>query len=314
MPVAGLPAAAETTLNALLSENAVSSWKIAGEGDSTVFVLRLKPQVSQTTNNMAAPMPVYYRKKPPGQVRRDNKRAKQRQQQREEEEETTNKASERQETANESEILFSSPNFHPSQEHCTYNRPMNININAREPCLDTVGGECGSGACNLPDLNQLSTEAAVGHDFSMSDPMYDSRPTVDPRVLAASNAGFSPDVVGDYVASLVNKETQRSLRNNTRNVNICKTVLDTSRPAHNHPALLFESDDIVLEYTIDKGRTHRSYWFVKQQRQQMLQEEFQKLQVLRRCNNAPDTRFQSDRAVAERDLINLRDLMAYFLG
>ena len=54
MPVAGLPAATETTLNELLTENTVSSWKVAGERDSTVVFIRLKPQAHSTTSNMAS--------------------------------------------------------------------------------------------------------------------------------------------------------------------------------------------------------------------------------------------------------------------
>lgn len=44
MPVSGLPAAVERTLTALLTDNALLSWKITGNGDrDTVVVLRLKP-------------------------------------------------------------------------------------------------------------------------------------------------------------------------------------------------------------------------------------------------------------------------------
>ena len=68
MPVAGLPAAAETALNALLADNNVSSWKVDGEGDSTVIVLRLKPHAHSSSANMADSHNTqgqYFRRKPP---------------------------------------------------------------------------------------------------------------------------------------------------------------------------------------------------------------------------------------------------------
>ena len=84
MPVAGLPAAVEMSLNALLSVSTISSWKLVGEGDNTVFVLRMKPAQSSTTTNMAnheqTTTARHYRRKPPSQVRRDQERARQRQQ------------------------------------------------------------------------------------------------------------------------------------------------------------------------------------------------------------------------------------------
>ena len=54
MQVTGLPAAVETTLNALLAGNSVSSWKLAGVGENTVAVLRLKPV--DCAENMADPV------------------------------------------------------------------------------------------------------------------------------------------------------------------------------------------------------------------------------------------------------------------
>ena len=74
MPVTGLPAAVEATLSALLVGNTVSSWKIAGEGENSEVVLRLKPV--DTGSNMADTVskretPVQrYRRKPPSQTRR----------------------------------------------------------------------------------------------------------------------------------------------------------------------------------------------------------------------------------------------------
>ena len=79
MPVAGLPAAAETAQNALLADNNVSSWRVDGEGDSTVIVLRLKPHAHSSSANMADSHNTqgqYIRGKPPSQIRRDQERSR----------------------------------------------------------------------------------------------------------------------------------------------------------------------------------------------------------------------------------------------
>ena len=79
MPVSGLPDAAETTLDALLQKNVVSSWKITGDrNNSTVFILRLTAQSSDFNSQPLNLRTVHYRKKPPSQVLRDKRRAEER--------------------------------------------------------------------------------------------------------------------------------------------------------------------------------------------------------------------------------------------
>ena len=70
MPVAGLPAAVEGTLEVLLMENQLSSWKVSSEGSKTVVVLCLTALTSMTTHTVQP-----YRRKPPSQQNRDKKRA-----------------------------------------------------------------------------------------------------------------------------------------------------------------------------------------------------------------------------------------------
>ena len=73
MPVAGLPAAVEGTLEVLLMENQLSSWKVSSVGPKTVVVLRLTDLTSvaeHSTNTVQQ-----YRRKPPSQQNRDKKRA-----------------------------------------------------------------------------------------------------------------------------------------------------------------------------------------------------------------------------------------------
>ena len=80
MPVAGLPTALDSALEALLTENAVSSWKISAEGRKTTVVLRLvtttDPDMADFTHPHTATQ--HFRRKPPSQVRRDQRRAAER--------------------------------------------------------------------------------------------------------------------------------------------------------------------------------------------------------------------------------------------
>ena len=72
MPVLGLPRAAEDILTTLLVNHEVTSWKITGEGNSTVFVLRMSSAPQSTGSPLR---PSAWRRKAPSDVRRDVRRA-----------------------------------------------------------------------------------------------------------------------------------------------------------------------------------------------------------------------------------------------
>ena len=79
MPVVGLPTAVEATLQALLSENQLSSWKIASQGTATTVVFRLTSTTSNNNTDAIAQgndtqKTTVFRKKPPSQQRRDQQR------------------------------------------------------------------------------------------------------------------------------------------------------------------------------------------------------------------------------------------------
>ena len=79
MPVSGLPVAVKNTLDALLQNYVVSSWKITGDrNNNTVFIFRLTAQSSYTTSQPLGLRTFHYRKKPPSQVLRDKRRAEER--------------------------------------------------------------------------------------------------------------------------------------------------------------------------------------------------------------------------------------------
>ena len=78
MPVVGLPTAAEAALSDLLTTQALTSWKVVGEGDSTVVVLRFhqdgRPPYHRTMPNSLG----YFRRKAPCQIKRDEIRSQRR--------------------------------------------------------------------------------------------------------------------------------------------------------------------------------------------------------------------------------------------
>ena len=67
MPVAGLPTALDSALEALLTENAVASWKISAEGRKTTVVLRLVTTTDPDMANFTHPYTTtqHFRRKPP---------------------------------------------------------------------------------------------------------------------------------------------------------------------------------------------------------------------------------------------------------
>lgn len=73
MPVSGLPKAAEMALNALIEENILSSWKIAG--GKTYSTVTLRFSMAEYSGPITT---AQYRKKSPSQVSRDRKRQSER--------------------------------------------------------------------------------------------------------------------------------------------------------------------------------------------------------------------------------------------
>jgi len=316
MPVTGLPIAVETSLNALLSGHAVSSWKIVGEGDSTVVVFRLKPiPDSTTTTNMASAMPSahsYYRRKPPSQLKRDHDRAVLRQQQHPA---TDNQASDTQNCVGDTPLFLPSPDF-VDISTCE-NRPMSETPTA--PTEDGTGFSHDNGKFaqtgSKPDTDNYSELACGGTvDYTTNGI---SSPSADPLQLTPScinnarAAGITVNVVKDYVATLSNRSVQIRLRDTRRNVYFRKTV-QCNR--NNRDFFLFESDDLILEY--DAGNGSLVFWYVKQDSKSMSSEEHEKLNQLRRGRHIGDSTTPPPllRARAEHHLDILADLMRFYLG
>ena len=73
MPVAGFPATVETLLTSLLSTNSLSSWKIAGEPENVVVVLRFRQDGQQPFLRHEQERG-QWKRKTPSQIKRDRHR------------------------------------------------------------------------------------------------------------------------------------------------------------------------------------------------------------------------------------------------
>ena len=291
MPVAGLPAAVEKTLTALLCDNAVSSWKIAGEGDNTVVVLRLKP-VDTADTVMADPalnrssQVQYYRRKPPGQVRRDQERARQQ----------MRKHQAEQQQNSECHVLPPLFDTQIDQQHDTENDEHNTSTQENNTPADVL--ECQDTVDMLSSANDNVTVLQACDVNSDQE--------IDTCV-----AGFNTGVVKDYVSTLSDKGVQRRIRDQKRNKVFRKVV---EHEAERGVVVLCESDDFVLEYSGDLNVPHLLYWFVKQDEKNMLEEECVRLAYARRGKRLHATQRSEIRARAERDLEAVHGLMQFYLG
>ena len=93
----------------------------------------------------------------------------------------------------------------------------------------------------------------------------------DERFIKGRDAGFSVDIVKNYVATLTDRSVQRRLRDPKRNRSFFKVALDNR---DGEEFILCESDDLVFKF----GRKATSgcrlyYWFVRQEARNMLSEE-----------------------------------------
>ena len=166
MPVAGLPAAAETTLNALLADNIVTSWKVAGEGDSTVVVLRLRPDstVNTPTNMAGRPQTaaVHYKRKPPSQLNRDAERSKR---WRERREGFATEASDYHAVDNVCPLFLSTPELIETSES-NQDRPSRVPVTSSGALRVPSASSTGFTDCRRPDQ-----EDSVCHRERVSRPV-----------------------------------------------------------------------------------------------------------------------------------------------
>ena len=292
MPVAGLPAAVETTLNALLTENVVTSWKVAGEGDGAVVVLRLKSSQANTmSTNMATstassrqPSVKCFRRKPPSQLRRDQERAQQRKA-------NQNQASPSHEHSDEQTFSLKVPVANTSE---TVVRPTLESIVERIVGLDSMPTiEKNTQASYCPQNRpQHATR------FSQSKPTTEQ---IQPEVYKSMEA----TVVRDYMSTISDDVIKQNLQNPRRNKRFRNV-----RANETNDILLCESDDLVVEFDCRKrgGEGKWSYFFVKQDSVSLLPEERTRMYQLQLWRKVEQGEFRVAIARATDDLCRLHGM------
>eukprot|EP00745_Piridium_sociabile_P026525 TRINITY_DN4238_c0_g1_i6.p1 TRINITY_DN4238_c0_g1~~TRINITY_DN4238_c0_g1_i6.p1 ORF type:complete len:306 (-),score=64.70 TRINITY_DN4238_c0_g1_i6:208-1125(-) len=305
MPVTGFPATLERTLTALMVDNAISSWKVAGEGDNTTVVLRLKPvsTPATTTTNMAGPVLnrstqiQYFRRKPPSQIRRDQERARQQRQASEQQQRKTSESQHR-DCAVDTNNMTDSEHEEPAAQYTT-THPDQL---ANEEQVKADG-------LHVLDILEHSLTRDTDSDCILSPQL--SNTEENEETIDRSVGGFNTGVVKGYVATLTDKSVQRRLRDRTRNKSFRKVVLHHS---DSNDLLICESDDLVLEYRCSPDTASHHYWYVKQEENSMLTDERAKLANLRRGEHTSRRQHADIQARAARDLDTLHGLILFYLG
>ena len=265
MPVVGLPTALEVSLDALLQQHHLTSWKITGDDDSTVVVIRLKADTAHS--NMASQQqPVcrqHYRKKAPSQLNRDKRRAEDRRTKTTQNMQDVAQASDSHNNDLPSLFMFTPPTSH-SIVHTDTDLPPNTPDpdSAREIRRSSTDSTAMStGACS----EQQTTITVLPSLKTLDDS--------DDCLQKVQDAGWSASLVKDYVSQLTDRSLQRNLRDTNRNTDFCRVFTSDESP----DTIVCESDDVIFEFSWtcdndDDDPTHFS-WLAKRDSSQMGQEE-----------------------------------------
>ena len=82
----------------------------------------------------------------------------------------------------------------------------------------------------------------------------------------------------------------------------------------NMQTLLCETDDIVVEYSLDSGAEDEcTFWYIKQNEKNMSTQECVKLENLQKGKRTSNTKHREAEGRAARDLHVLRDLVLFCL-
>ena len=272
MPVAGLPTALDSALEVLLTENAVSSWKISAEGRKTIVVLRLvtttDPDMADFTHPHTATQ--HFRRKPPSQVRRDQRRAAER-------------------TRQNPEASEHSPSglFQPTPPPTT-TVAAHLEMQSENDTQHMYASDTDARASRSPDYSAPASSVSQSLDFSVENLMAWKGQSVTETVQDCTNLsekravqyGYDLATIRNYVGSLKDRAVQRALRNTSRNNSFKTVVLDKS---DNKSKLICETDDFVFVSDCSTYQRHPcTYRLIKQEERRMLQEELEYLRKLQK--------------------------------
>ena len=282
MATSGLPKAAETILNTLLSSHEVTSFKLSGEGSNIVFILRMTDKLEE---GAIPPLQVShntFRRKPPSQVLRDRKRAANHHLQLQLQNDKPRLSTTSDSVHNNDFMAEIQEKGRPSSAQYT---PMSQKSTV-SPCPLFTTTPDSTRARVLDNSYSESTAASPAHTAAPSfADMCDatSRDCVDTWVPDSAEVGrisdsdedaehisgviqevgYSLEDIKTYVSSVTSQTTQRQLRDKTRNVSFSKTVVDrrnsTARMYAVSEDYVFECDCHGTEADDQKG----GYFFIK---------------------------------------------------
>jgi len=290
MPVVGLPTAVEATLQALLSENQLSSWKIASQGTATTVVFRLTSTTSNNNTDAIAQgndtqKTTVFRKKPPSQQRRD--------QQRYENRKTNRKAS----ASIQTNISSCKSHFVEAETQVPNIGLRTVSTSTDLLLTDILATETPARAdravntdCDIPTFSDnapvcvseytaYQADSAIG---CMSELSADSDVDARGSVCASDIPGETPQytnrdpvsVAVDWGYDMPHFRTQlRKVKDRTVHDNLCsmqrnnrfsKIVLDKRG---DNETLVGETDDMIMLYNCKT--TGACFWYVKQDLQKL---------------------------------------------
>ena len=320
--MSGLPTALEISVNALLKEHFITSWKISADCDrNPVVILRLAEfthleakddtEVSAySQQNFSRPPQFQYRRKPPSQIRRDKKRAEERRQQRSQ----TNQASnEEQDTFRHSCLFADTP---PTGKHTLQKDTLEVSRSQPESqpaSARAARGDSDTDSCERRqdgDSPAVCTVSASDSELSI-DKLTEDCSTRDPTEEKAVEAGYKLDVIKECVSRITDRSVQNNIRDTSRNTSVGKVVQHDTDP----DMLLCDSDDIVVVVSSKDGDSGIvRYLFVKQEQKYMRSDDLCMLSHLEQSKPIQRAEHEDRLKQSEKSLDILVNTMRYYLG
>jgi hypothetical protein len=303
MPTAAeIPAEVVTMLTAVFTDKKMTSYKILGEMDTTVVILRLAntPSSQQKSVANARPSISCYKRKSPSQLRRDRKRAEQRRQWKEE-----TKASERQLISSaQTETLVNNlgneqsenSDIRPTQRVTQFAKSsvvlqpvgelaelfVNRGARAKDKASDvsdsagvTVSEKCVSvpvTSCTVLTSEASRPETVVAVDQAPAEcrprvagaTVVRDRPTCDAIKPRDSGCRPSSAVVKQFVNGITYPSLLRNLQDRSRNTSFLRLAINVDGDSDRR--LFGATDDLMFSFpltTDDQLDASRCQWFCK---------------------------------------------------
>ncbi|KAL8562252.1 hypothetical protein ACOMHN_037208 [Nucella lapillus] len=252
-----------------------------------------EPVLNRQTN-------IHYRRKPPSAQRRDRERAAKQQQRK-----RVEQADSCCDSTGGIDELFMPETQYKQTDSDTGDVTEERNTTTHEEHSDgEAAAKAKAHVLHVQDSLPCGSDCAV--DLNLPETNSDIEPVIESII-----DGFDAGTVKNYVATLTDRSLQRRLRNQNRNNAFRRVVLQSD----DADLLLFESDDIVLEYSLHPSSNDTyAFWYIKQEDRNILDEERGKLANLRNGIRTRNTEHTETRALALCQLHVLNGLLKLYLG